>query len=298
MLNGLLLVDKPTGITSHDVVAGLRKTLKTKQIGHAGTLDPLASGLLICLIGEATKLSNYVMAEDKRYRVGVRLGVVTDSGDITGRVIAECSQIPRAEKIRQAASALKGELLLSVPKVSAIKVQGKKLYDYAREGQDVAIPQKIMRIDTVECLRIDGAHAEFELSCSKGTYIRSWAEKLGEGLGVGATVESLVRLKSGRFELKDAVGFEKYVETQETGPHSFVPMERALDPWPELRVKGRDEKLLRNGQIPRGLEIYLRNLGIQGGVQILAENGELLAILMSEQTLESIVFKIARVFKG
>lgn len=294
-MDGVILVNKPTGITSHDVVNGMRRALKTKAVGHAGTLDPLASGLLLCLVGEGTKLSNYVMSSDKKYRVKVKFGIVTDSGDITGAPIKESPVDLNPEEIRRAGLELKGPLELSVPKVSAIKIDGKKLYEYAREGKEVELPTRLMNIHNVDCIEVTSSTGTFDISCSKGTYIRSWAEKLGEIIGVGGTVETLVRLQSGDFKLEAALDFDACLNNPSLAVQGIVALEEVLKDWPALKVKGRDEKFFRNGQIPNGVNHYLTALNMSGGVRILAESGGLLALL-NRENMDS-EFKISRVFK-
>lgn len=295
MFHGLLLIDKEKGVTSHDVVGRLRKILGQREVGHAGTLDPLATGLLIALLGDATKLSQYVMNGAKQYRVGVKFGLQTDSGDITGRTMKEwpvttLNQAELMEKIKT----LVGEITLSVPKYSAVKVAGKKLYDYARQNEEVEVPTKKMIINRAELQEILSSGAVIDLHCEKGTYVRSWVEKLGDLTGWGATVESLRRISSGAFHVDQShpVEFFDGAEEEKIRRH-LVPMAAVLEPWPALKVMGRDFELVKNGQIPRGIGGQLAHFRFGEGVRLLNEKGGLLALVVQDQHKG---FRLARVF--
>ena len=174
-MNGLLLVNKPTGMTSHDVVSVVRRALNTREVGHSGTLDPMASGLMVLLIGEATKLSSYVTEGNKSYEVGLKLGVTTDTLDTTGQVLTEKQVSSTDEDVQKSALALVGEMILPIPIFSAKKIDGKKLYEYAREGEAVEIPSKVMKFWNVETRE----NRAFHLHCSKGSFIISLKMLLG-----------------------------------------------------------------------------------------------------------------------
>ena len=180
-MNGLFLVDKPSGMTSHDVVARMRRLLATKAVGHAGTLDPLATGLLVILVGQATKLSQFILNGDKSYRVRVKFGVITDTDDITGEIVRETSSPDWTEaQLKQAVKDLTGSLELPVPIYSAIKVKGKKLYEQARKKQEVEAPLRKMDFKACELVEWGESWADAFIHCSKGSYIRSWSRALGE----------------------------------------------------------------------------------------------------------------------
>lgn len=298
-MHGLLLVDKPVGLTSHDVVARVRKLLGTREVGHSGTLDPLASGLMVLLIGEATKLSQYVTEGNKSYRVGLRLGVTTDTLDTTGKVLSEKQITKSPEEIIQCASELKGELSLPVPIFSAKKIDGKKLYEYARNQEAVVIPQKLMTFWNIENQE-SAVKSEkvFTLSCSKGSFIRSWVSELGERLGCGATMFSLVRTESHQFSLKQAFTLEQL--EQKSHPERLqllISLDQALPQVKRIRVGGKDQALMKNGQISHTLRsqlIGLFNPDTDQIIQILPEErGQLLALIGLE---EGSGFKIKRVF--
>jgi len=295
--NGVYLIDKPSGLTSHDVVDELRKLLKNKAVGHGGTLDPLATGLLICLVGDATKLSQYVMAEEKTYVVGVKLGVRTDSGDITGQIIEEkdISSVT-LEKIKSILPTLQGQLELKVPKYSAVKVKGKKLYEYARSNEDVEIPTKKMSIHSVSLLGFDEGRVNFQIDCEKGTYVRSWVEELGSLLGCGATVETLRRTRSGSFAINQAKTLKVLgEESPDTLASGIVPLHDVLGQWPALKINGRDHSLMAHGQIPKGVFTQILHFDFGAGVRILNEDGGLLALIVRDAEKG---IKIARVFSS
>ncbi len=295
-LNGAIIIDKSAGVTSHDVVDSVRNIFNTRAVGHAGTLDPIATGILICLIGEGTKLSQYVMTEEKSYRVGVKFGVKTDSGDISGKVIGEKGAIDlTSDLLISKIKTLVGTISLKVPKYSAVKVQGKKLYEYARKNEDVELPIKDMVIQDARLVEFSNDKAIIDLDCEKGTYVRSWVEKLGEILHCDATVESLRRTKSGSFELGQSVTLSD-LEKLDMGNQQvkLIPLVDVLGGWPALRVTGRDQGLVINGQIPKGVYSQILNAKLRDkGVRLLDENGLLLALAVSDPSKG---VKLARVF--
>lgn len=294
--NGLLLVDKPSGISSHDVVARLRRILRTKAVGHSGTLDPLASGLMVCLINEGTKLSQYILEGDKGYRVRAQLGLRTDTLDTTGEVLERAAVDISRDRILEEALKLQGEMELEVPIYSAIKVQGKKLYEYARQEQEVSLPKKVMKFWDVTPVEIGPDWVEFDIKCSKGSYIRTWVDLLGKALGCGAAMSSLRRTWSAPYFLSQAHTLEE-IESGNSGA-AFVSMERALPQVKKIRVKGQDRVLLGNGQISHDLRSQLItyfNPDQDQYIQIVsAEAGNLLALIGLEHGRG---FILRRVFK-
>lgn len=281
-------------MTSHDVVSRVRRALKTKEVGHSGTLDPLATGLMVLLIGEATKLSAYVTEGDKSYEVGLKFGVTTDTLDITGQVTAEKQVTQSHQEMIAAGLALSGEFSLDIPMFSAKKIDGKKLYEYAREGEKIEVPKKIMKFWDVK-------HTEgnrFHLHCSKGSFIRSWVQQLGERLGCGATMASLNRTSSHHFSLSEAVELDS-LDSMSADELSklLIPLDRALKNTKGIRVKGQDAVLMRNGQISHSLRTQLIsrfNPDQDEVIQIWPEDkGKLLALVGLEKGQG---FKIKRVF--
>lgn len=260
--HGLVLVRKPSGVTSHDVVSRLRRILGTKSIGHAGTLDPMAEGLMVALVGEATKLSQYILEGDKAYHLKARLGVVTDTLDITGEILSTKPVSVSLDQVRVAGLSLQGEMSLKVPIYSAIKIKGQKLYDYARNDEAVEVPHKDMKFWDVEFLGYDGEEAEFRFHCSKGSYVRSWIEALGQNLGCGATMSALTRTWSDPYALEQAVRLEDLELALQQGRAvaAMIPLEGALPKVKRVRVKGHDQTLLSNGQISHDLRSFLITL--------------------------------------
>ncbi|MEK6627550.1 MAG: tRNA pseudouridine(55) synthase TruB [Bdellovibrionota bacterium] len=293
-MNGLLLINKPAGLTSHDVVARIRRILKIKEVGHSGTLDPLATGLMVLLIGEATKLSSYVTEGDKSYEVGFKLGVTTDTLDITGQLLTEKQVLCSAIEIENLALQLMGEFELPIPMFSAKKIDGKKLYEYAREGEIIVQPKKVMKFWNVTKV----TPTQFHLHCSKGSFVRSWVQLLGERLGSGAALSSLKRTSSHKYSLNDACTLEELesMEAQEIGTR-LVALDQALEGLKSIRIKGQDAVLMRNGQISHSLRTQLItkfNPELDEIIQILPEEkGKLLALIGLEKGQG---FKIKRVF--
>lgn len=298
--NGLLLVDKPSGISSHDVVAKLRRILGTKAVGHSGTLDPMASGLMACLINEGTKLSQYILEGDKGYRVRAQFGIRTDTLDTTGAVLETKPVDLTRERILAEALKLQGEMELEVPIYSAIKVQGKKLYEYAREEEKVALPKKIMKFWDVTAVGVGPDWAEFDIKCTKGSYIRTWVDLLGKALDCGAAMSALRRTWSAPYLLPQAQTLEAIEASVKEGVWgaAFVPMELALPQVKRIRIKGQDKVLLGNGQISHDLRTQLIAAfkpSEDQYVQILAQDGgQMLALIGLEQGKG---FVLRRVFK-
>jgi tRNA pseudouridine55 synthase len=203
--DGLLLVDKPTGPTSHDIVAKIRRHFQIKKVGHGGTLDPMATGLLVLLVGKGTKISERVMGHDKTYEGTLRLGMETDSQDADGKPVTEAdpSAITR-EQVREQMTQRIGDLMQTPPMVSAIKIKGVPLYKLARKGQTIERPPKLVHIYRFELLDFTPPEARFIVECTKGTYVRTLAHDIGQSLGVGAHLSQLRRTKIGKLDLAQA----------------------------------------------------------------------------------------------
>ena len=202
---GVLLVDKPQGVTSHDVVYKIRRLYQTRRVGHAGTLDPMATGLLIMLVGKATKASDQLMAQDKEYLGEATLGVVTDTQDAEGEAL-ETNAVPEITEaqVRAALASMLGDQLQVPPMHSAKKVGGQKLYDLARKGIEVAREPRAIRLDEFELLSWQTPKINFRVRCTKGTYVRTLAHDLGRKLGPGAHLSMLRRTRSGALDLTRA----------------------------------------------------------------------------------------------
>jgi tRNA pseudouridine55 synthase len=209
-LEGVLLVDKPTDHTSHDVVARLRRKLNMKRIGHAGTLDPMATGLMILLIGKATKISQYLVSLDKEYDGTIELGKVTDSQDAQGEVLETRPVPPLTEtEVRTAMATFLGDQYQMPPMFSAIKIDGVPLYKNARKGVEVEREPRFIRVMSFEMTRFALPHIDFKLRCTKGTYVRTVAHDLGQKLGCGAHLSALRRITTDKFNLADALTLDQ-----------------------------------------------------------------------------------------
>ncbi len=211
-ISGVLVVDKPIGLTSHDVVQIIRKGTNIRRAGHTGTLDPRASGVLVILVGPAVRLSEYVSASDKRYQAVVRLGQSTDTYDADGRVVSTSPVNITEDEFANALKQFIGEIEQVPPPYSAVKVKGKKAYEMAREGEEVELLPRKIQVYNLDLLEWAPPDAVIDVYCSSGTYVRSLAHDLGEGLGCGAHLVGLRRTKSGRFTLRDAVPLRKLRE--------------------------------------------------------------------------------------
>lgn len=297
-MNGLLLVDKPTGLTSHDVVGRLRRSLGTRAIGHAGTLDPLASGLLIALVGEATKVSDYLLNGDKSYEFSVLLGRRTDSFDVTGETLEERDVNLNAQDLQNAVGSLTGALELEVPVHSAVKVDGQRLYKFAHRGErPLEVPKREMHFYNVELIERLENVVTIRFRCSKGSFVRAWANELGNRLGCGGTVKTLRRTESAPFSVAEALPLSEIEKRKDYGS-AWIPLSECLPHFERLDVHGRDEKLLRNGQISKTMETDLLRFVRFGeappAVRVISrETNDLLALLLAEK---GEFYRIKRVF--
>ncbi len=213
-MDGIIVVDKPSGMTSHDVVSRVRRKLNMRRVGHAGTLDPLATGVLVMLLGRSTKLFDKFVAFDKAYAATLKLGTQTTSADITGEVIEQkpFDHILR-ENVEDVLSGFVGESDQMPPMVSAVKFKGERLYRLARKGIVVERPARKIRIDVLRLVDFQLPQVRFYLECSKGTYVRTLAEDVGVKLGCGACITQIERTKVGHFRLEDAVKLEDLNES-------------------------------------------------------------------------------------
>ena len=205
-MDGIIIVNKPSGYTSHTIVSKIRKALNIKKVGHTGTLDPLATGVLPILLGSGTRLSKYLINHDKEYIATIKLGVKTDTADIEGNII-ETADIPTLseEQIKTVLKSFEGIQYQKPPMYSAIKVNGKKLYEYARKGENIDVQDRKIEIYNIELLKYEAEFIEIKVACSKGTYIRSLCEDIAKKLGTIGTMAKLQRTQVGIFKLKEAL---------------------------------------------------------------------------------------------
>lgn len=251
-LNGILCIDKPEGFTSFDVVAKLRGIAGTRRVGHAGTLDPMATGVLPLFFGRATKACDILPRQDKRYLADFKLGVTTDTQDSTGRVLRERdpSEVTEA-RVREAAARFTGEILQVPPMYSALRVEGKRLYELARQGVEVERKARPVTIRSLEVLSWDGAAhtCRIDVHCSKGTYIRTLVADIGEALGCGAVMTGLRRTMAAGFTLTDCVTIEEAGGLAREGRFggALLPVGAAFAGLPRARLGEKQAKMFLNG---------------------------------------------------
>lgn len=272
-MNGIVNIYKPPGITSHGAVNKVRKILGLKKVGHTGTLDPDAEGVLPICIGKGTKLAGLLTDADKAYRAVIRLGVVTDTQDMSGEVISECEPKVTEEEFLGVASQFVGKIFQTPPMYSALKVDGKKLCDLARQGIEVERKAREITVFSINVSDFNGKTAILDVSCSKGTYIRTLCHDIGQKLGCGAAMQSLVRTKSGKFNINDSVHFEDF----EKSPESYiVSPDKLFDHLPEY-IATKDETT----KIKNGIRI---NTNLTNGqtYRVYSDEGEFLALSYSD----------------
>lgn len=249
-MDGIINVNKPLGITSHDVVYKLRKILNTKKIGHTGTLDPEASGVLPMCVGKGTKLAEYLTASDKQYLALLQLGAFTDTQDATGEVLQSFEVNATEKEICDVVKGFIGEIKQIPPMFSAVKIDGKKLYELAREGKTVEREPRSITIHSIEIKHIDFENNSVEMlvDCSKGTYIRTLCNDIGAALGCGGHMSALKRTRSGRFEIDKAYSLEEISEMAEKEDFSFLTsVGDALSECPHIVLADRNAWRVRNG---------------------------------------------------
>jgi len=243
MNDGFLNLNKKSGMTSHDVVNFVRKIFSTRKVGHAGTLDPAASGVLPIAVGRATKFIEYLADSQKIYRAEILFGISTDSGDLDGKIIAQNSafSMPTADNFNFVLKNFIGEIEQTPPKFSAIKIHGQKAYDLARKNLNFDMPSRRVKIFDIKLISIEKNSATLEISCGKGTYIRSLARDLGEKLNLPATLKKLTRLQVGNFILSDALTFD------ELKTENILPVEDCLAHLPAFFLPEHRIKAFLNG---------------------------------------------------
>lgn len=244
-MQGLILLNKPKGITSFSAVNKLKWLGQEKRVGHTGTLDPLATGLLPVFFGRATALAGIMLDADKSYIAEVKLGITTDTCDITGSVLAEKSVSVTREQLLETLEKFKGKIMQTPPIYSALKKDGVRLYELARQGKTVDIEAREISINSLELLAFEGDTFKISVDCSKGTYIRSLCRDIGEALGCGATMTELIRTATGGFDIKDAVSLDDL--TRENITDFILPEETALAYLTEVKVTEKQAVRFSNG---------------------------------------------------
>jgi tRNA pseudouridine55 synthase len=250
-LSGVLNVDKPSGVTSHDVVDAVRRVAGQRKVGHAGTLDPMATGVLLVCLGKATRVAEYLMAGRKRYRATIVLGTTTDTYDADGQVVRSGEPVHFTRKeIEAAVASFVGQIEQIPPMYSALKHDGRPLHELARQGVTVERKPRVVGIDELVLLNWTPPSLIVDLACSPGTYVRSLAHDLGQKLGSGAYLASLVRLSSGRFRLEDSVSLERLEQAFQHGQEEeyLLPLDEALLDWPAIVVGTEEASRIAHGQ--------------------------------------------------
>ena len=275
---GVLAVIKPGGMTSHDVVNAVRKIFGTKKVGHTGTLDPMASGVLVILVGRAVKATEYISSSYKKYRATLRLGMTTDTEDVTGAILSESKDIPSAEAVDAVCREFVGEIMQVPPMYSALKVNGQKLVDLARRGIEIEREARPVTVHSLTCKYIEESDYELKVSCSAGTYIRTLCADIGKALGCGGVMAALRRTETGHFALADCVTPDQLEQmTDEERVARLVPTESLFVELPAVKLPAFYEKLCRNG-----CEIYQKKIGVDHKigtrVRLLDANGQFFAL--------------------
>ena len=277
--NGVLLIDKPAGLTSHDVVGRVRRLFGTRRVGHTGTLDPMATGVLVLLIGRAAKAAEYLTVHDKCYEAVLELGKITDTEDTTGEILSTCADIPAEGAVREAAARYLGRYMQTPPMYSALKVGGQKLLDLARRGIEVAREARPVTIHALDVQATeDKTRYNLIVHCSSGTYIRTLCADIGRDLGCGGVMAALRRTKTGNFSLSDCRTLEEIEEMSIAARDALLlPTEMLFVDYPAVRLPSFYERLCRSG-----CEIYQKKIGtaleIDTHVRICGETGVFFAL--------------------
>ena len=278
-MDGVLIIDKPSGMTSHDVVSRVRRALKTKRVGHTGTLDPFATGVLVLLVGKATRLAQFVDKDRKEYVAEIRFGFATDTGDLTGKPLSKETPVDfSAEELENALTKFRGEIEQVPPMYSAKKVAGKKLYEHARKGEEIEREPAKIKIDEIRIMETDLDSTEpssrILVIASAGTYIRTLAEDIGKALGTSAHLTELRRTAAGEFRLESAVPLEKLEE--DTDPTKYLlPIEMIVADLAKLELPNERVSATLSGMSTR---IPRDDLEDQASIAMFSPDDRLIAV--------------------
>ena len=280
-MNGIVIVDKPEGWTSQDVVSKLRGVLHTRRIGHGGTLDPMATGVLPVFVGRATRAVEFFEHAEKTYEAVLRLGITTDTEDITGTVLETKEVAISKSDFLSILENFRGEIQQIPPMYSALKINGQKLCDLARKGKEVERKPRTITIHQLDCLEFDGVFARLRVKCSKGTYIRTLCKDIGAALGCGGCMESLRRVTAGAYTIEEAVPLQTLVDAE--APEQYLrPVESMFTAYPQVILTLKQETRCRNGN---SFSIDLPD----GTYRACSENGEFLMLAKAESGIMSTI---------
>ena len=269
-MNGIVIVDKPQGWTSQDVTARLRRVFNTRRIGHGGTLDPMATGVLPVFVGRATRGVEFFEHAEKTYETVLRLGITTDTEDISGTVLTEQDAFVTGEQLEEVLANFRGEILQVPPMYSALKVGGQKLVDLARKGKEVERQPRPITIHELRLLGMDADGIHLRVRCSKGTYIRTLCKDIGEALGCGGCMAALRRVQAGEYTIDEAVPLQTLLETEDPEPY-LRPVDTMFRQYDAITLTEKQELRCRNGN---SFSISLAD----GTYRAYGKNGEFLAL--------------------
>ena len=277
-MNGIIIIDKPQEWTSNDVVSRLRRVFNTRRIGHGGTLDPMATGVLPVFVGRATRGVEFFEHAEKVYEATIRFGLTTDTEDITGKTITECEVHLTEEDLLAVLPKFRGDILQVPPMYSAIKVNGQKLYDLARKGREVERQARPITIHELELLEFTGNEARLRVRCSKGTYIRTLCKDIGEALGCGGCMAALRRVEAGEYTLEGSIPLRQLLDISEAGEdveHLLRPVDTMFASHQKLSLNEKQARLVKNGNA-------FASDCPDGTYRVYAPDGEFLALCRAE----------------
>ena len=280
-MNGIVIVDKPQGWTSQDVTARLRRVFNTRRIGHGGTLDPMATGVLPVFVGRATRGVEFFEHAEKVYETVLRLGITTDTEDITGTVLTEQDAFVTGSMVEEILTQFRGEIMQVPPMYSALKVNGQKLYDLARKGKEVERQPRPITIHELTLLGMEADGIRLRVHCSKGTYIRTLCKDIGEALGCGGCMAALRRVEAGEYTAAEAVPLQQLLETE--NPEQYLrPVDSMFRNYPQVTLTPNQEKRCRNGN---SFSMPLED----GTYRAYGQNGEFLMLAKMENGVMSTI---------
>lgn len=284
MLNGIICINKPKGFTSFDVIAKMRGILKMKKLGHSGTLDPMATGVLPVFAGNAAKAISIIPHMEKSYRAGFKLGIAADTYDITGKIIEEKSFNVTKDEIEKILTNFRGKINQLPPMYSAVQINGKRLYDLARKGIEIERPSREVEINRIELLNFDEGSGEgiLEMTCSKGTYVRSVIHDMGQLLDCGGVMISLVRTSSNGFSLEECVTLEQLEQLRNENAleKAVKPVEKLFETLPEIKLSEKKTVMYKNG-----VKLRLEGLNLpinDGRIRIYGFDGKFIGIAQTD----------------